>query len=175
MQRLLAMLLVMLLAFTVACGDDSDDGGDDAADGPAPTLTTGTGTGTGGDVTATTAGDDDDDDTDDGDDGDDDADDGDDNGDDGDAAAGETIAQAQCVACHSIDGSTVVGPTWQGLYGHEVELEGGETVTVDDEYLRESITDPGAKIVAGYANLMPTLDLDDNQVDDLIAYIRTLE
>ncbi len=175
MQRILAMLLVMLLAFTVACGDDSDDGDDSAADVPTPTLTTGTGTGTGGDVTATTAGDDDDDDDADDADSTDDADDGDDNGDDGDAAAGETIAQAQCVACHSIDGSTVVGPTWQGLYGSEVELEGGETVTADDDYIRESIREPGAKIHAGFSNLMPAFDLDDDQVDDIIAYIRTLE
>lgn len=156
MQRLLAMLLVMLLAFTVACGDDSDDddAGDDA-DVPTPTLTTGTGTG--GDPTEAPADDDDEDDG------------------DGDAAAGEAIAQAQCVSCHSIDGSTIVGPTWQGLYGSEVELESGETVTADDEYLRESIEDPGAKLHAGFANLMPDLGLDDDQIDDVIAYIKTLE
>jgi len=161
MQRLLGILLVMLLAFTVACGDDSDDDdGDNGGDGPTPTLTTGTGTG--GDPTATS---------------------GDDGGEtpatgggEGDAAAGEELANSNgCMACHSTDGSTVVGPTWQGLYGSEVELEGGETVTADDEYIAESIREPGAKIHAGFGNLMPPFDLDDQQIADIIAFIQTLE
>ncbi len=149
MQRLLAFLLVLLLAFSVACGDDSDD--DDSADAPTPTVATGSGV----DAAATTsdAG----------------------GGGDGDAATGEAIAQAQCVACHSIDGSTVVGPTWKGLAGSEVELESGETVTADDAYLRESIKEPGAKLHAGFANLMPVIQLSDKQIGDLIAYIKTLE
>lgn len=162
MQRLLAFLLVMLLAFSVACGDDGDNDDDDAAEGPAATLTTDAGTGgdatattaTGGDMTATT---------------------GDDDGGDGDAAEGETIAQTQCVACHSIDGSVIVGPSWQGLFGSEVELEGGETVMADEAYIRESIETPDAKLHAGFANLMPDLNLDDDQIADLIAYIKTLE
>ena len=159
MRRWLPVMLILALALTVACGDDSDDDDDNSGDVPTPTLTTGTGTG-GGEATATSADDE-----------------GDDNGDDGegDAAAGEEIAQAQCVSCHSVDGSVIVGPTWQGLYGSEVELEGGETVTADDDYIRESIEDPGAKIHAGFANLMPELGLDDDQINDVIAYIKTLE
>ncbi len=155
MQRLLAILLVMLLAFTVACGDDSDDDDDgDDADVPTPTMTTGAGTG--GDPTATTGGGG--------------------GGVEGDAAAGEELATANgCLACHSIDGSTLVGPTWKGLYGSEVELEGGETVIADDAYITRSIREPAAQIHAGFGNLMPPFDLDDEQIANIIAYIQTLE
>ena len=61
-----------------------------------------------------------------------------------------------CVACHSLDGAPGVGPTWQGLYGRQEELEDGGTVTVDDPYITTSIIDPNAQITAGYLpNLMP--------------------
>ena len=160
MQRLLAMLLVLLLAFTVACGDDDDGDDDDATDVPTPTLTTGTGgattatTSASSGTTATTGG----------------------GGGEGDAANGQQLAASNgCTGCHSIDGSTLVGPTWQGLYGREVELEGGDTVTADDAYITESIKDPGAKIVAGFTNIMPVIPLDDAQINDIIAYIKTLE
>ncbi len=60
-----------------------------------------------------------------------------------------------CIACHSIDGTGMAGPTWQGIFGSEESLEGGGTVTVDEDYLRRSILEPGAQIVAGYQNIMP--------------------
>src|SRR5690606_39742663 len=59
--------------------------------------------------------------------------------------------QLGCYACHSLDGTPMVGPTWAGLYGREVELTTGERVVADEAYLRESIEDPDAKIVRGYA------------------------
>jgi mono/diheme cytochrome c family protein len=94
----------------------------------------------------------------------------------GDAASGEQLATSNgCTGCHSIDGSALVGPSWQGLYGSEVELEGGDTVTADDAYIAESIREPGAKIHAGFSNMMPPFDLDDQQIADIIAYIQTLE
>jgi mono/diheme cytochrome c family protein len=157
MRRWLPVMLILVLALTLACGDDSDDDDDNGDTVPTPTLTTGTGTG--GEATATTA-----------------EDEGDDEGE-GDAAAGETIAQAQCFTCHTIDGSTLVGPTWQGLYGHEVKLEDGSTVTADDEYIRESILQPNAKIVEGFPAAMPPFEglLDDEQIANIIAYIKTLE
>lgn len=163
MQRVLAFLLVMLLAFSVACGDDDGDDDDDAADQPTATLTTGTGgaatatTATGGAATATTGGD---------------------TGGEGDAAAGEQLAASSgCTGCHTIDGSALVGPSWKGVYGHEVTLDDGSTVTADDAYIAESIRDPGAKIVEGFQNIMPTTfaDWSDEQVNNIIAYIKTLE
>jgi mono/diheme cytochrome c family protein len=69
-----------------------------------------------------------------------------------DAAAGQQLAsQNGCTSCHSVDGSEGTGPTWQGLYGHEVTLEDGSTVTADDAYLHESIVNPTAKIVQNFA------------------------
>ncbi|MER3485052.1 MAG: hypothetical protein C4345_02815 [Chloroflexota bacterium] len=92
----------------------------------------------------------------------------------GDVERGRQLA-AQCLACHSIDGSTLVGPTWKGLYGSQVELESGETVVADDAYIRESIVNPMAKIVKGYPPAMPPFNyLNDQQIADLIAYIKSL-
>ena len=81
-----------------------------------------------------------------------------------DAGIGEQlVAQYGCNACHSTDGSALVGPTWQGLYGTQETLDDGSTVAVDDEYVTESIQDPNAKITAGFtAGLMPpTLGVKD--------------
>ena len=91
-------------------------------------------------------------------------------------ARGEALANANgCVACHSIDGSAGIGPTWQGLAGSEVELTGGVTLTADDEYLTESIKDPQAKIVAGFeSQQMPQYGFTDEQIADLVAYIKTI-
>lgn len=91
---------------------------------------------------------------------------------------GEQLAtQFGCQACHSIDGSTLVGPTWKGLYGHEVVLSDGTTEVADDDYIHESIREPGLKIVQGFANVMPAdigQELTDEQIQDLIEYIKTL-
>ena len=92
---------------------------------------------------------------------------------------GKALAQsAGCVACHSIDGSVLVGPTWKGLFGHEVELEGGATVTADDAYLQESIVNPAAQIVKGFPNVMPAVyaqSLKPDEIAAIIEYIKTLQ
>ena len=63
-----------------------------------------------------------------------------------DAAFGELLyTQYGCNACHTTDGSVLTGPTWLGLYGSQEELTDGTSVTVDDEYIRESILDPTPK------------------------------
>lgn len=97
-----------------------------------------------------------------------------------------------CVACHSADGTPSAGPTWQGLYGHDVVMTDGSTVTADDAYITESILDPNAKIVEGFnPNIMPQTfgeqfaakeaeiqaaeAVDVDIVSDLIAYIKTLQ
>ncbi|HYI14635.1 MAG TPA: cytochrome c, partial [Thermomicrobiales bacterium] len=94
------------------------------------------------------------------------------------AAMGAELANANgCVGCHTIDGSAVVGPTWQGLYGAEITLADGSTVTADDAYIAESIRDPSAQIHEGFQDLMPKTfaDWSDEQVNAIIAYIQTLE
>lgn len=85
-------------------------------------------------------------------------------------------AQNGCQGCHTIDGSPGTGPTWFGLYGKQEELADGSTITVDDEYIHESIVQPQAKIVAGFEGvLMPAFDFSDDQIADIIAYIKTLK
>jgi len=92
-------------------------------------------------------------------------------------ARGETlITQNGCLGCHTIDGSDGQGPTWLGLYGSTVVLSDGTVVTADDAYIKESILDPQAKIVAGFETvLMPTFDFTDEQIADIIAYLGTLK
>lgn len=80
-----------------------------------------------------------------------------------------------CLACHSLDGSRGVGPTFKGLYQSRVTvLQNGMRliVTADDAYLRESIRQPGAKIVEGFPSVMPTLpELGDDEVEALVEFI----
>lgn len=95
-------------------------------------------------------------------------------------AGGQQIAtRSGCTACHSIDGSELVGPTWQGLAGHEVTLADGSTVTADDAYLEESIVSPNAKVVEGFEpGIMPPdfgTRLTPEEIQSLVAYIKTLE
>ena len=81
-----------------------------------------------------------------------------------------------CAACHTITGAAGIGPTWFGLFGHEVELTDGSSVTADEAYIHESIKAPQAKILAGFENqLMPTYGFPDAQIDDIVAYIKTLK
>lgn len=93
----------------------------------------------------------------------------------GDVEKGKQLA-AQCLACHSVDGSTVVGPTWKGLYGREVTLEDGSTVIADDAYITQSIHDPNSQIVQGFPPAMPPFTyLSDQDIADIIAYIKSLD
>ncbi|MBR9909731.1 MAG: c-type cytochrome [Gammaproteobacteria bacterium] len=90
-------------------------------------------------------------------------------------AEGRAIATAQgCLACHSLDGSRGVGPSWKGLYGATETLSDGSQVTVDTAYLKESITHPNAKVVEGYAAIMPAYALSDAQLEALIAFTLSL-
>jgi cytochrome c oxidase subunit 2 len=85
------------------------------------------------------------------------------------------VAANGCAACHSINGAAGIGPTWFGLFGREEELSNGTVVTVDDAYLFESIHEPQAKIVAGFENqLMPTYGFTDQEIENIVAYIKTL-
>ncbi len=79
-----------------------------------------------------------------------------------------------CNACHSVDGSKGVGPTWLALSGR-LEKVGGADITVDDVYLTESIRMPMAKIVDGYPPAMPPNDLTDSDIKSVILFIKTLK
>jgi cytochrome c oxidase subunit 2 len=96
------------------------------------------------------------------------------------AERGRTLYKEQgCAACHTVDGTRLVGPTWKGLYGQEVKLADGSTVVADEEYLKESILQPSAKTVAGFhPGLMETVikpnSLSEHEVEALVAYIKEL-
>ncbi|MGM0545979.1 MAG: c-type cytochrome [Bacteroidota bacterium] len=89
---------------------------------------------------------------------------------------GKTVAEDNgCMTCHSIDGSDMVGPTWENLYGAEKTFEDGSSATADEEYLIESIVEPGAKIVEGYPPSMVPYDyLSDSEINSLVEYIKSL-
>ncbi len=88
-----------------------------------------------------------------------------------------------CMACHSVDGTVYgkVGPSWKGLYGTERDLaKGGDKVIANDDYIRESILDPSAKIVKGFEKLdtgMPIYNgvLNESQIQSIILFIKTLK
>jgi cytochrome c oxidase subunit II len=82
-----------------------------------------------------------------------------------------------CAQCHSLDGKAGTGPTWKGLFGTAVELAGGKTVTADENYVRESILQPNAKLVVGFAGIMPTYQgrVKDQDIDAIIAYMKTIK
>lgn len=85
-----------------------------------------------------------------------------------------------CIGCHSIDGTSKTGPTWLGLYGSEVHLRDGSTVIADDAFIHESIRDPQATIVDGFPSPSPMPEFDelilsDEQIANIIAYIKTLK
>jgi len=85
--------------------------------------------------------------------------------------------QKACIACHSLDGSKLVGPSFKGAYGRKEKLADGSTITVDDAYIKNSILDPVSQIVEGFAPAMPPFQgqLDDDQIGDIISYMKTFK
>ncbi len=81
----------------------------------------------------------------------------------------------RCVSCHSAD-ENARAPVLEELYGRTVHLSDGRAVVADEEYIRESIYDPGAKVVAGYQNIMPTFrgQVSPEEVIQLTAFIKAL-
>lgn len=96
-----------------------------------------------------------------------------------------------CQACHSLDGSRLVGPSWLGLLGSERQFEDGASTVADEAYIRNSILNPGERIVEGYPDAMPKnyeeqfaereaeiasqSGVDIDIIADIIAYMETLE
>jgi cytochrome c oxidase subunit 2 len=80
-----------------------------------------------------------------------------------------------CSACHSVDGTAGIGPSLKGIWGKDEKLVGGGTAKVDENYVRESILKPGAKIVAGYEDMMPPTPLEEREIQGIIAYMQSLK
>ena len=91
------------------------------------------------------------------------------------AAGAKLFQDLVCNTCHTGD-TQGRGPDLSGVYGKPVQLQGGGTVIADDAYIRESIVNPQAKIVAGFLPIMPTFQglVTEEQLLQLIAYVRSL-
>lgn len=92
-------------------------------------------------------------------------------------ASGEELFKTlACITCHKGD-ETARGPILADLDGGEILLSNGRTVVSDDNYLRESILNPGAKLVNGYQPLMPSYQgqISEEQLLQLIRYLKTLD
>jgi len=86
-----------------------------------------------------------------------------------------------CFACHTIDGTKLVGPSFKGIYGHKVTVvKGGseQEIEVDDEYIKRSIYEPNAEVVKGFNKglMQPyTGQLSEDDIKQITAYIKTLQ
>ncbi|NBA94765.1 c-type cytochrome [Pseudomonas sp. R5(2019)] len=90
------------------------------------------------------------------------------------AAQGQRLAESLgCLACHSVDGSKGIGPSWQGLYGKTQTLADGTSIKVDEGYIKDSVLNPSAVIVKGYAAVMPVFAPSDKELSALIAFIKS--
>jgi cytochrome c oxidase subunit 2 len=92
--------------------------------------------------------------------------------------AGRKLFQVRgCQQCHSVDGSAKTGPSLLGVFGHEQALAGGSSVVADENYIRESILEPQAKVVAGFDPVMPTYQgrLSDPEIMAIIEYLKSLD
>jgi cytochrome c oxidase subunit 2 len=91
------------------------------------------------------------------------------------SAGGKLFADLACNTCHRPD-SRGRGPVLAGVFGHAVQLQTGETLTADEQYLRESILQPSAKVTAGYQPVMPAFQgiVTEEQLLALIEYVKSL-
>ncbi len=92
------------------------------------------------------------------------------------ASSGRALFQQMgCATCHGPD-TQGRGPNLEGLFGKPVKLEDGRTVFADENYIRESILNPGAKVVAGFKPIMPTFQgqISEENLMALVAYVKSL-
>lgn len=95
------------------------------------------------------------------------------------AEQGEALVKLNaCGSCHSVDGASIVGPTFLKLYGRQGEFDDGTQYTADENYIRESILYPQAHVVKGYPHPspMPAFEgkLSDEDISNIIAYLKSL-
>jgi cytochrome c oxidase subunit 2 len=93
------------------------------------------------------------------------------------ALGGLLYEQQGCKTCHSTDGSTLVGPSWKGLFGKQRTFADGTSTPADENYIKNSILNPVGQVVQGFAPAMPTYQgkLNDKQLTGIIEYIKTLK
>ncbi|MCP4573600.1 MAG: cytochrome c oxidase subunit II [bacterium] len=81
-----------------------------------------------------------------------------------------------CAACHSVDGTKLVGPSFKDLYGYEFDTIEGARVLADDAYIRQSILEPNISVIAGYQPIMASFTgiIDDREIEAITAWFKTL-
>ena len=81
------------------------------------------------------------------------------------------------MVCHNTTGEKKIGPGWGGIWGKREEMEGGQVVTVDENYVRESIVDPHAKVVKGFPDAMTSFagQLSEQELLGVIEFIKSLK
>jgi mono/diheme cytochrome c family protein len=91
------------------------------------------------------------------------------------AMRGQTLSTDHgCVACHTVDGSPGVGPSWQNMWGKTETLESGATVIVGEAYFRESLREPYRDVVKGYPNVMGRYFLEEDEIIALMEFAKQL-
>ena len=82
-----------------------------------------------------------------------------------------------CAQCHSVDGGARVGPTFRNLFGSKQVMRDGERITVDENYIRESILNPQKRVRTGYRPVMPTYQgqIREEEIAAIIEYIKSLK
>ena len=94
------------------------------------------------------------------------------------AHQGETLAAKRgCFSCHSVDGGQKLAPSFKGVFGRKVTLTDGRVVLADENYLRESIEVPAAKVVQGYQPVMPLFkgQFTEPEMGAMLAYLKSLK
>jgi cytochrome c oxidase subunit 2 len=88
----------------------------------------------------------------------------------------DVAARHACFNCHTLDGQPHIGPSWAALYDSWVKLEGGRAVLADEGYLTRSMMEPGADVVEGFRNVMPTYQglLSEPDTAALVELIRSV-
>lgn len=84
------------------------------------------------------------------------------------------VNERGCTACHALNSTRGIGPGWGGIYGMTRNLKGGGSVVVDEAYLRRAMLEPSAEIVDGFDAVMVPAAVNEAQIADIIALIKSL-
>jgi cytochrome c oxidase subunit 2 len=90
---------------------------------------------------------------------------------------GEFLYNRQgCKACHSLDGSKLVGPSLKNVYGFEFQTTTGQTIVADDAFIKESILEPNATVIDGYQPVMTPYAgiLGDREIEAIIEFLKSI-
>jgi cytochrome c oxidase subunit II len=90
---------------------------------------------------------------------------------------GQDVHARLCFACHTVDGSTKVGPSFKGIWSETHNFTDGSTAAVDENYVRDSILNPQARVRQGFPPSMPSFQgqLSDKEILGVIEYIKSLK